>query len=148
MRFRLRISLRLLITAISVACIVLGVWTHRAREQQRIVAQIKKNGGWVRYDFQRNLGGQATESNLRSALRKYLGEDYFDTIVEVETHSAADLAELSRFPNIDCLHINISTLTDTQFVPVANLRNLRAIGYLDALARKYKVRTLANSQNR
>ena len=28
------------------------------------------------------------------------------------------------------------------------LRNLRAIGYLDALARKYKVRTLANSQNR
>jgi len=28
------------------------------------------------------------------------------------------------------------------------LRNLRAVGYLDALARKYKVRTLANSPNR
>lgn len=127
MRFRLRISLRLFITALSVACLVLGVWTHRAREQQRIVAQIERNGGWVRYDFQRSLRGLVLESNLWSALRKYLGEDYFDTIVEVETHSAVDLAELSRFPNIDTLHINISTLTDAQFVPVLNLRKLQGI---------------------
>src|SRR5262249_40074372 len=54
-------------------------------------------------------------------------EDYFHEVVEVETHSAADLPELSRLHNIDCLHINIATLADADFLPVAQLRKLKAM---------------------
>src|SRR5262245_35797685 len=127
MRFPLRFSLRLLIAAVTVTCFLLGIWTHRSREQRRIVTQIRKNGGWIRYDFERDMWGQPAESRIPKALLNCLSEDYFHEVVEVETHSAADLPELSRLHNIDCLHINIPTLTDADFRPVAQLRKLRGI---------------------
>jgi len=127
MRFPLRFSLRLLVATITVTGVLLGIWTHRSREQRRIVTQIRKNGGWVRYNIERDVWGQPAESRIPKALLNGLGEDYFHEVVEVETHSAADLAELSRWQNVYCLHINISTMTDADFVPIAQLRKLKAI---------------------
>jgi hypothetical protein len=124
---RMRYRLRTLMVLLAVACVPLAIWTHRSREQRRVVTQIRKNGGWVRYDFQRDVRGQPAESHIPKVLLSRLGEDYFHEVREVETHSAADMAELSRLRNIDCLHINVPTLTDADFLPVALLRKLKGI---------------------
>lgn len=129
----LRFSLRLLLATLTLLCLALALWTHRAREQRRIVERIRETGGSVEYDYQRReqLVGNPKKwksiSFVPDWLLDRLGEDYFHEVIEVSITDASLLAALPRFHRIDCLHINSHTLTDQEFVSVAKLRRLKGI---------------------
>jgi hypothetical protein len=125
---RLRFTLRLFLAGITLLCIGLGIWTHRAREQRRIVEQIKKSGGSVHYDFEVvTMRGQRGKSGVPRVLLDFLGEDYFHEIIEVSILDRKVLVALPRFRKITLLSINSHTLTDEDFAPVAQLRCLKGI---------------------
>src|SRR5262247_3320064 len=54
-RFRLglRFSLRTFLAAITVFCVLLGWWLHRAKVQREAVAAIRDGAGRVHYDYER-----------------------------------------------------------------------------------------------
>lgn len=117
-RTRLRFTLRLLLAVVTVLCICLAVWTHRAREQRRLVGRISTSGGKVKYD---------SELSIPTLFITWLGDDYFRDIVEAEICDAALLSELPRLHMLECLHINSHQVTDDDFAPVARLRRLKGI---------------------
>ncbi|HEX5102946.1 MAG TPA: hypothetical protein VFV87_04000, partial [Pirellulaceae bacterium] len=49
-RFWPRFTLRVLLVAVTAVGVGLGIWTHRAREQARIVKLIQDGGGMVCYE--------------------------------------------------------------------------------------------------
>jgi hypothetical protein len=130
MHRRLRFTLRLLLAAVTVLCICLAVWTHRAREQRRVVERIKSTGGEVYYDFQRpwdHHHAPSTESRVPGWLLNSLGVDYFHEVTEADVLDPAILPELNRFRRLRCLTIANHSLTDESFAPVTQLRGLIAL---------------------
>jgi hypothetical protein len=127
---RLRFTLRLLLALVTLVCICFAIWSHRAREQRRVVERIKTTGGDVYYDFQRpwhRLSSQATESRVPRWLLDGLGVDYFHEVTEVDVLDPAILPELVRFRSLKCLTVSNRSLTDASFAPVARLRKLKAL---------------------
>src|SRR5262245_36401419 len=121
---------------ITLLCVCLANWTHRAREQRRIVALIKRSGGSVYYDFQRSWTAQPmTASWVPRWLLLRLGVDYFHDVTEADVWDPAILPELIRFRRLKCLYVSNSSLTDELFAPVARLRGLVALSvYPNAFA--------------
>jgi hypothetical protein len=86
---RPRLSLRLLLIGVAFLCVGLAIWTHRAREQARIIRRIELNGGLVLYKFQ--LGpffrkapiNDVNPSPVPDWLLKYLGQDFFHSVQSV-----------------------------------------------------------------
>ena len=133
-RVRLRFTLRLLLAGITLLCLALAIWTHRAREQRRVVERIRASGGSVQYNYEtaiRLIGGPRPGWRGLSPVPRWLlnrlGEDYFHEVVEASITDASLLVDLPRFDHIECLHINSHALTDEEFAPVAKLRRLKAI---------------------
>jgi hypothetical protein len=127
-RPRFRFTLRLLIAFVTLVGLALGFWTHRAREQRRLVQRIRASGGKVAYDsHQMRRKPLFVQSVVPRAIIDLLGEDYFHDVVEAEIFDPALLVELPRLSNLSGLHINSHQLTDDDFAPIARLRRLRGI---------------------
>src|SRR5258707_8959804 len=83
-RPRLRFTLRLLIAFVTLLCIALGIWTHRAREQRRLVDAIRRSGGNAYYDYQSwGTSPIKRQSRLSQWLLNQIGADYFHDITAV-----------------------------------------------------------------
>src|SRR5262245_43299186 len=108
----------------------IGIWTYRARCQQRLVARIVGSGGAVYYDFQRQWDNRPSPSGVSDVppwLLQLLGVDCFHSVTEVEVHDPAILPELGRLRRLKSLTSAHRLLTDESFAPVARLRGLKAI---------------------
>jgi len=125
---RLRFTLRGLLALVTLLCIVLSVWTHRARQQRRLIESIRFAGGDVHYDFQ--LWGdpsKQTQSRIPRWILDRLGEDYFHEVTEVTVKDPALLPALTRFRRLECLTIFNRSLSDASTPPLARLRKLKAL---------------------
>src|SRR5436190_14020071 len=77
LRSPLRFTLRLLFAAVTVLSILLGIWTHRAREQRRLVERIRAAGGKVRYRPKSSMEfGPFGRMPIPQAIVGWLGNDY------------------------------------------------------------------------
>jgi len=127
-RSKLRFSLRLLFALLTLVCIALAVWSHRARQQRQLVEQMRLSGGKAAYHQEVIFGRELVGSfRVPQQLVAWLGEDYFYEIEDAEILDVALLSKLPRLRNLESLHINAHTLTDNDFEPVSCLRRLKAI---------------------
>jgi hypothetical protein len=104
-RIWLRYSLRACLLFVTVLCVAIGYWAHRANEQRKAVAWVKAQGGFVHYDFQ--LGdnvGRSAPPFVPSWLCDTLGVDYFARVVQVTIFQPVDEVEpLASLPHIESL---------------------------------------------
>jgi hypothetical protein len=128
-RLPLRFTLRLLLVAVTALCMGLAVWTHRAREQRRIVHQIEKTWGSVSYDYE--SAPPLKSGDAQSPVPKWLldraGVDFFHRVVRAHVRGDVDLAQVSRLASIRELTIWKHDLTDQQFGHIARMRNLQEL---------------------
>jgi hypothetical protein len=128
-RLRLRFTLRLLLAILTVLCIGLGIWTHRAHEQRRIVQLLARSEGTTfYYDHQIQYSvfykpGQS--SRVPPFLIDYLGIDFFQpvTMVSIENHNL--VAQLSKLRGVEQLTINDPLLSDEELAPISRMRSLK-----------------------
>ena len=134
-RRRLRFTLRLLLAGMTLLCIGLGIWTHRAREQRRIVERIRQVEGVVfygigfgRFDRPVNI---FTSSPVPQWLLAGIGEDFFHHADSVWLHEGKCdqqlLADIARLPRLRELHIYTPQLTDHDLTPLSSASSLTTL---------------------
>jgi hypothetical protein len=128
-RFLPRFTLRVLLAVVTLLCIGLAVWTHRAREQARIVKHIEQKYGNVMYDWepQPTPKNNTAKSPVPAWLLNRLGEDFFHRVVWAHVRGGVDLEQVSRLTALRELTIWKEDLTDETLRPIANLHKLRKL---------------------
>jgi hypothetical protein len=123
---RFRFTLRLLLAGITLLCIGLAVWTHRAREQRRIVGRILLENGLVGYDCDELTEvGTRRQSPFPNFLLDGLGVDYFHAVKEIRVHDSKLLPELVRFRQLERLEVHATSLSDGEIAPLAQLPGIK-----------------------
>jgi hypothetical protein len=128
-RFWPRFTLRVLLAVVTLLCIGLAIWTHRAREQARIVQHIEQHYGNVMYDWEPQPTPKMNDarSPVPAWLLNRLGEDFFHRVVWAHVRGDIDLEQASRLSAIRDLTIWKEDLTDEKLQPIAKLRDLRTL---------------------
>jgi hypothetical protein len=135
----------MLLLAVMIAALPIARWVNRAREDRRIVERIRASGGWAYHDHAVSPTGLLfdTEPRVPSAIRRVLGDDLFQTVVEVNLVSHVD--EDGRFyrgqvPN-DALMPSIARLEDLRKLTLhrgqardVSLGQIRSLKHLEELA--------------
>lgn len=122
-RFWPRFTLRVLLVFVTLVGVSLGYWTHRAREQARIVKLIEGGGGMVCYERD---GPAAPEprSFALEWLAKILSRDYLEGIAAVSIHNREAIPNLHKLRGLETLGISDANLTDSDLTAIANCRDL------------------------
>ena len=122
-----RFTLRVLLVFVTAAGIGLGYWTHRAREQARIVKIIEDGGGMVCYERE---GPEAPEPRnfVVEWLAGKLGRDYFEGIVAASIQERELVPDVVKFRRLGRLQIFCDELDDRD---VAQLARCPAIEVLN-----------------
>jgi hypothetical protein len=125
-RFQFGIRALLVLTlAVAVPCSWIAVGMKHAREQREIVAELRKAGGFVRYDWEYDTdldwipNAQPAEP---AWLRILLGDDYFAIVVFVFTD--AELIRFEVFRDLKGLSLAGASVTDTKLERLEEFRNL------------------------
>jgi hypothetical protein len=133
------VGLRLFLTIIALVGIALGWWSYRARLQRDAVAAIKRADGYVVYDWEENreLYPYPAQPKPRwpEWLRRALGPDYLETVVEVElignpgTPKQSDqiLEQIARLSHLKTLNVTGVAVTDAGVARIEELRELREL---------------------
>src|ERR1700730_8857612 len=112
LQFRLR-SVFILMLLIGVGMTWLVAVKKKAERQRAIVEQIRKDGGWVFYDYQFDHSGRLiarAEPAAPAWLRMLLGDDFFTNVVGVHAKSRGilgSLRELDRLATLDLMDSNL-----------------------------------------
>lgn len=150
MRRFTRVSLKTLLILITVFSLGLGFHVHGTRMQREAVKVIQEHGGWVAYDYQLVdfEYDHKAKSWVPAWLRQPLGDDFFHSIEEVSfwsryrdgaqevrqdpaTLPLSDL--LAGVPNIKCLRLWGTQVTDNNLVAVAELSSLEQLVMVEAV---------------
>jgi len=128
-RLRLRFTLRLLLVAITAVCIGLAIWTHRAREQRRVVERIDRGGAdYVLYDREFAQFPDAEGAIGQSLIPKFfvnkLGWDYFYHVRCANLTDRTLLPELGKLSGVETLYLSCEGLSNEDLETVASLPNL------------------------
>jgi hypothetical protein len=146
-QFRLR-TLLVAILLLSLPLSWFAVWAKRAAKQRTIVTAIERHGGHVVYE------GQFASQTERSWLRRVLGRDFFDEVLQVgffgpdegrplqqlkELASLtallmdsiqideAELKHLGELTNVEYLSLNHAQITDAGLQHLVGLKNLESL---------------------
>jgi hypothetical protein len=128
--------LRTLLIMMTVLAAWMAMISHRARQQKLAVAKIRALRGEIIYDYQKikgknwdDIDGKAL-SPYPKWLRDWAGEDYFQTVVQVNLSKTsatdADLAILKNLPNLDCLNLS-SKITNEGLIHLQGVKNLKGL---------------------
>ncbi len=114
-----RFTLRVLLIFVTLVAVGLGYWTHRAREQGRIVKRIQDGGGMVCYERD---GPDAPEprSAVIEWLAKSLGRDYFESVVEADIQEREQVPDVVKLCRVTRLYISCDELDDQDVARLAN----------------------------
>ena len=113
-----RFTLRVLLALVTLIAVGLGIWTHRAREQRRIVDRINAVGGSVCYERDGPAAPQQ-RSAVIEWLAESLGRDFFEGVVAagiLERELLPDVVELGR---VERLQIFCDDLEDRDIALLA-----------------------------
>ncbi|MDX1948079.1 MAG: hypothetical protein SFU86_21960 [Pirellulaceae bacterium] len=121
-----RFTLRMLLALITLLAISLGWWTHRAREQRRVVEMIEASGGMACYESDGPAPAYEPGS-FKGWLVEKMGRDYFEEIVAAYLHDRKLLRNLAIFPGLRQLHVYDPHLKDEDLAVVGRCRELRVL---------------------
>ena len=125
LQFRLRTVL--LLTA--VVAIWLGWWLHSGRQQREAVAELRKAGALIYYDFQSQ--GHDRPLYWPVWLVNWLGVDCFADVGTVSFTAArvtdADLAQVNGFTSLQDLHLGGTQVTDAGLEHLKELTSLQLL---------------------
>ena len=116
----LRLSLRTLLSVVTVACLWLG-WNVRVSQQREAVEWVTARGGTIRYDFEIDGNGRFIGNNKQPGpdwIRNRIGIDHLATVVSVRWSPKAP-GQLS------------DNLAHTQVNNLSPLNQLRSLRYLN-----------------
>ena len=125
-RLRLRFTLRLLLATLTLLCLALGLWTHRAREQRRIVEQIINQAGSVQYDYEVEIPSREN-SPLPQWLVERFGIDSFHQVKNAGLAHDDPLPDLSRLPGLESLGIQSAEISEQSLRQVSQLVGLNGL---------------------
>jgi hypothetical protein len=130
--------LRTLLIIMTIFAAWLAMVSHHARQQKLAVEKIHSLKGQVFYDFQK-INGKNWDANIDPKasspypawLRNFCGEDYFQTVIQVDLTDAAptdaDLAILANLPKLEALYLSSRKNTDNCLIRIEGLSKLRAL---------------------
>ena len=136
LRFQFSIPSMLVLTvAVALPCSWLEVEMKSASEQKDLVDAIRKFDGFVAYDWQCDPSGDNGQVNAQPSgpqcLRKFLGDDFFASVVwlasnsnEISDEELAHLAELTQLRGFD---LEGTQITDAGLAQLAGLKQLRSL---------------------
>src|SRR5262245_28810256 len=113
-----RFTLRVLLFVVTSVGIALGYWTHRARQQQRIVELIEAGGGSVYYEHEGPLAPR--RSPVIAWLAESLGRDYVEDVVEAAVHDRETVPEVLKLRRWRQLQIYCDALDDRQLAQLTS----------------------------
>jgi len=126
-----RFTLRVLLVVVTLLCIGLAMWTHRAREQQRLVERIERSGGNIVYDFDELSADFETvtlgTSIVPGPVLDLFGKDYFHSVTHVTLRDVRMLPDLQYLPRLISVCIWDRSIRDGDLAPLACFRGLRAL---------------------
>ena len=128
-----RFTLRIVLVLMTLLCILLAIWTHRARAQRQLVERI----GEVYYDYQGRIhyderddpsspGLLERRSPVPQWLLDRLGVDFFHNVHVAWVQDQSVIPELYRL-DLQELNIISDDVTDADIEHLTNLRNLDQI---------------------
>jgi hypothetical protein len=136
-RFQFSIwSLFVLVLVVAIPCSWMAVEQQRAENQREAVAEMRKAGVWIRYDYQVDTSGLEIPNARPSEpewLRRLLGDDFCAGVVNVGffgTHARivdTELERLKELREVRNLWFTCAPVTDT------DLEHLRGIPHLERL---------------
>jgi len=134
-----RYSLRTLLVVVTIFCVALGYWTHRANRQKAVVKWVQEHRGLVYYDFQYDDKDKYIVDAKPPGpkwLREFLGKDYLATVVGVdfqngwflntEFRELKDIAPLAKLGRLKYLNLNASGEVN-DLTPLAGLTRLEEL---------------------
>ncbi len=125
-----KLSVRVLLLAVTTACCWLGYQAHRAHLQTRAVKWVNGHGGSVYYDWQRQ-GPNDFDADIKSPvspwLREWIGAEYFQRVVAVSLSYAKiqDVSELARLEYVEAVELTGTSVRDLS--PLSGLGRLRRL---------------------
>ena len=128
----LQISVRTLLVIVLACCVLLAVWTSRARRQEAIVRKvIGLGGGYVTYVHEVDASGKAVADPVPPGpawLRGLMGDQALFQLYSIGSGGLEDddLEVLAEFPTIQRLQLG-ERLTDAGIAHLARLKNLRLL---------------------
>ena len=127
----MRVSLRLFLVLLTLACSWLGKLSIDARRQQAAVDWVAKIGGEVVYDWQVDPQTNKALNKVHPApawLRTALGDHCFQTVIGVSLTGATvgnDYVTLTDLPEVRSLRLAGMKITD--LAPLARMKNLEML---------------------
>jgi hypothetical protein len=130
-RRMLRYSLRTLLVAMTMLCVVLGLWVNGAERQRRAVAAIQAAGGYVFYDYERPdaapIVGQLPGPDW---LCERLGVDYFADVTYAYLSRRATDETVAHLRSLTSLEELLLYGTPVSDVGLAHLSGLSRLEHL------------------
>jgi hypothetical protein len=125
-RFWPRFTLRVLLVFVTMVGIGLGYWTHRAREQARVVRLIQDGGGMVCYERD---GPTAPDPRNFAVewLAARLGRDYFEGITAAGIRERESVQPVSRLHELQQLQIFCDEVNDEDIQALARCRHIEVL---------------------
>ncbi len=123
-------SLLLLALVVAVACGWLVSAMSAKRPQKEAVASIRKAGGRVTYDYQRDWSDTKSEPPAPTWLWKLLGPDLFANVSEVDAQGKlgdASSKDLKGFTQLQKLGLDDCPITDAGLENLVGLTQLRTL---------------------
>jgi hypothetical protein len=125
-RFWPRFTLRVLLVFVTLVGVGLGYWTHRARDQRRIVERIEQGGGMVCYERD---GPDAPDPRNFAVewLAKVLNRDYLERVVSATIDDRKVLRDARHLTGLESLQIDDAELTDDDLTVLVHYSELRVL---------------------
>jgi hypothetical protein len=132
----LTFSLRSLFVLTAVSGMLLGLFAlklQRARQQRAAVEAILESQGYVAYGAELNDKGRAIAQGDQSGpkwLRQWLGNDFFDNVIEVRLHRDTQLEQVPNLPKVQAVYLGCSRhYSDAGLVHLQELPQLRRLRF-------------------
>ena len=133
---RLKFSLRVLLLAFLVLCVVLGAFVSRWRNHRAAIFAVRQWDSDVIYDYQVNHASGTVDANATPAgpplLTSLLGPEWFidieQLLVNDKNLTDGDLVHLNHLPNIKYMGLNCPNITDDGLQAVARCQRLKELG--------------------
>jgi len=127
----LRFRLRTFLIVLTIFCVWLGWYAHRAKQQRDAVQWVLENGGSVVYYYEFDSKGKRVDDSQPPSpkwLHNILDENYFSSVmcVYLKDTKISDVKPLAGLTNLTLLQLWNTPVTD--LTPLADLTNLQHLG--------------------
>jgi hypothetical protein len=120
----LRFGLRSFFVLLTIGCLLLGYWVHRAERQRAVVKWVEQKGGTVNYGFEFGPDGRLDDDHQPPFFYRMFGPDYFSPVIVVSMHGRHidNVDPLSQLDQLERAYLEYTAVSDIS--PLADLPEL------------------------